>query len=67
MKSARELLKSVDLEADPCKDFYQFTCGTFMKTEIPPGRKTIGCFEKVTDDVNRDLKGWLTINSIWHV
>jgi len=45
--SAR-ILSSMDPEADPCTDFYQFTCGNWMNENVIPDDKTrISTFDSI--------------------
>ena len=37
--SAYQLLKNMDLEVDPCQDFYKFSCGNYIKETIIPDDK----------------------------
>jgi putative endopeptidase len=48
-------LKAVDSSADPCVDFYQYACGTWMKNNpIPPDQSRWGRFS-VLQERNRDI------------
>ena len=39
----------MDPAVDPCSDFYEFSCGGFLKTaQIPPDRASWGAIEQVT-------------------
>lgn len=44
--AASSLLAAMDRTADPCKDFFQFACGTWNKMHvIPEDRSSISTFE----------------------
>lgn len=46
---ASQMVEAMDRSADPCYDFYQFSCGGWMrKNPLPDGRSR-----------------WSTFNSIW--
>lgn len=46
---ASQMVEAMDRSADPCQDFYQFSCGGWMrKNPLPDGRSR-----------------WSTFNSIW--
>lgn len=54
--AAGDILKKLDVEADPCQDFYQFTCGKYLRdTEIPPTESKWGTFYIVQDKVTNKL------------
>ena len=38
--SARYIRNNIDERVDPCENFYEFTCGAFMRnTQLSPGGK----------------------------
>jgi len=51
VEASKRILSKMDLTADPCEDFYQFTCGTWMnEKEIPKNEFRIGSFKEAMDD-----------------
>src|ERR1700724_4024210 len=51
---------TVDKTADPCTDFYQYSCGNWMKTEqIPPDQASWGTFRELAERNREVLKGIL--------
>ena len=52
VKTAAEIIKNMDKEADPCTDFYQFACGGFMeRTSIPDDRTRMSSFSVLGDEL----------------
>src|SRR5207249_7547483 len=53
-------IPSMDKTADPCVDFYQYTCGGWMKNNpIPPDQAGWSVYGKLTQDNQRFLWGIL--------
>ncbi|KAI8889923.1 zincin [Backusella circina FSU 941] len=60
VKTGKSILDFVDLNVDPCSDFYQYTCGSWLKNStIPDDKSSVGTFDKVRDDNTETLRNIL--------
>lgn len=58
LNTAASLLNAMDVTADPCEDFFQFACGSWVKKHvIPEDRSSLTTFEVMADDLLVILKG----------
>lgn len=59
VKTAQDILADIDLNVDPCSDFYQYTCGNWLKRAIiRDDQVSNGTFEvlsETTDQVMRSI------------
>lgn len=57
---AERMMKFMDINADPCKDFYQYSCGNWEKhNPIPLDKAGYDTFEILREDLDFILKGLL--------
>jgi len=59
LKLAGHIIESMDLKTDPCDDFYQFSCGGWMRKNSVPKTEDqkINQFESIDDQITRDVQG----------
>jgi putative endopeptidase len=51
---------AVDKTADPCADFYQYSCGNWLKTaKIPPDQSSWGTFPELSERNETIMRGIL--------
>ncbi|XP_019757684.2 neprilysin-2 isoform X2 [Dendroctonus ponderosae] len=55
--TASRVLEYMDQSVDPCDDFYQFTCGNFIKnTNIPDDKSSVTSFSIISDTLQEQLR-----------
>ncbi|XP_045474837.1 neprilysin-2-like isoform X2 [Harmonia axyridis] len=63
VKASSEILDYADFKANPCQDFYKFTCGSFSKNAVKKQETTP--LVTVTDDLKNELKA-IIVDPIGH-
>ncbi|CAL8334733.1 unnamed protein product, partial [Boreogadus saida] len=59
-QSASRLIENMDASVDPCEDFYQYSCGGWLKKNIIPETSSrYSTFDILRDDLEVVLKGVL--------
>nr|CAD7406995.1 unnamed protein product [Timema poppensis] len=54
---ASAVLSSMDLNVDPCDNFYDFACGQFIKkTTIPDEKSSVNRFTLISDELQMQLR-----------
>ncbi|GJQ69914.1 Nep2 [Trypoxylus dichotomus] len=55
--AASKVLEFMDASVDPCDDFYQFSCGSFIKkTNIPDDKSSVTTFSVINDQLEEQLR-----------
>nr|CAH7760506.1 unnamed protein product [Callosobruchus chinensis] len=58
--TASKVLEYMDPTVDPCDDFYQFTCGNFLKsTNIPDDKSSVTSFSIISDALQEQLRAMI--------
>ncbi|KAK9888869.1 hypothetical protein WA026_001089 [Henosepilachna vigintioctopunctata] len=58
--TASKVLEYMDTSVDPCDDFYQFTCGNFIKkTNIPDDKSSVTSFSLISDSLQEQLRSMI--------
>lgn len=61
VQAASQVLEKLDLDAEPCIDFYEFACGNFMKTtHIPEDKFSVNMFSEIEDGLANKLNALLS-------
>ena len=61
LNAALLILDKIDESVAPCDDFYNFTCGNFMKkTSIPDEKDSISTFSKIEDQLQEQLRSLIS-------
>jgi len=59
--AAAEIIQAMDITADPCEDFFRFSCGGWIDSNvIPDGKTRWGRFYELRDRVDNALKAIVT-------
>lgn len=57
LSAAMRIMSYMDENIDPCENFYEFSCGNYLKnTQIPEDKVTVDSFSNVRDLVQEQLR-----------
>ncbi|PIK43745.1 putative membrane metallo-endopeptidase-like 1 [Apostichopus japonicus] len=58
VKTAANVIESMNMEANPCEDFYEYSCGGWIKSHtIPEDRSSFSSFSVLRENLQVTLKG----------
>lgn len=57
VKAAAQILRNMDSKVDPCQDFYRYSCGGWIDSQVIPEDKTsVSLFTTVQDELDNKLR-----------
>lgn len=65
VKAAAEILKNIDQRVDPCEDFYKYSCGNWIESQVIPEDKTsVSLFSVVQDELDGKLRALIEKSNV---
>ena len=65
VQEAATIIKSINMDVSPCDDFFEFTCGGWIRdAEIPEHKSSRSRFDHVTERLQAELRGLLHFLSL---
>ena len=56
VQAAADIIDKLDVSVEPCEDFYQFACGSYIdKTVIPDDQTKVSSFSTINDKLNEQV------------
>ncbi|CAF0711916.1 unnamed protein product [Brachionus calyciflorus] len=60
VKAANMVIENMNFSVDPCEDFYEFTCGSFVKKTVLAENQRISTFDRIENQLGQSLSDLLT-------